>query len=161
MKQTNHTPESLGKEMTACNKLGLESVRQSLIEAMADFLDADDMVMNEAYGDFKDPVKREESELHIRMADAALNAYSDTVLPQFAQQQTDKLYTREEVVKIEKYEGIANLEFEMTSRIYQVWERRKALAREVLEGAPENKTLHITEEIKHLDALLKKIFLID
>lgn len=99
MKQTNHTHESLGEEMTACNKLGLESVRQSLIEAMADFLDTDDMVMNEAYGNFKDPVKREESELHIRMADAALNAYSDTVLPQFAQQQTDKLYTREDMEK--------------------------------------------------------------
>jgi len=57
----------------------MDNIKQNLIELMADFLDSEEMKLNEAIGLIKDPVKREKSELHIRMADAAFQAYKDTV----------------------------------------------------------------------------------
>lgn len=65
------------------------------------------------------------------------------------------------VIDIEKYRGIANLEFEMTSRIFAQWQRRKIVAEEIIKGIPENERLYAIEEIKHLDSILKNFFFID
>lgn len=57
----------------------LDSIHQNLIELLADFLDSESVKLDEAIGLMKDPVNREESELHIRMANAAFNEYKNTV----------------------------------------------------------------------------------
>src|SRR5258706_548549 len=48
-----------------------DNIEQNLIEVMADFLDIEELQLDEAIALIKDPVKKEESELHIRMAKAA------------------------------------------------------------------------------------------
>lgn len=58
----------------------LEEVRQSLIEKIADLLDEELHLLNEAIAGIKDPESREESELHIRMADAAFEVYKTTMV---------------------------------------------------------------------------------
>jgi hypothetical protein len=57
----------------------LEKVRQALIETMAAFLDDGSTRIDEQLADTKDPVKRDESELHIRMAYAAFHEYAMTM----------------------------------------------------------------------------------
>jgi hypothetical protein len=58
----------------------LENIEQNLIELMADFLDSDSLKLDEMIALIKDPAPREESELHVRMANAAFNEYKKTVL---------------------------------------------------------------------------------
>lgn len=63
---------------------------------------------------------------------------------------------------IKKYQGIAFLEFKMTDRIYQVFERRRLIAKEMLEETIHpNQMLYAQEEIKHLDKILKEFLFID
>ena len=66
---TNHAKEAM-----------LENIEQNLIELMAEFLDSDSLKLDEAIALVKDPVSREESELHIRMAKAAFLEYKKTVV---------------------------------------------------------------------------------
>ncbi len=58
----------------------LENIEQNLIEMMADYLDSESLKLDEAIALMKDPVPREESELHIRMAKAAFLEYKKTVV---------------------------------------------------------------------------------
>jgi len=58
----------------------LDNIQQKLIENMADFLDDESTKLDEAIALIKDPVPTEESELHIRMANAAFNEYKNTML---------------------------------------------------------------------------------
>ena len=58
-----------------------DNTEQSLIELMADFLDNESTKLDEAIALIKDPVPKEESELHIRMAKAAFNEYKKTMTP--------------------------------------------------------------------------------
>lgn len=60
----------------------LDTIKQDLIELMADFLDGEELQLNQAIALVKDPVPREESELHIRMAKAAFEEYKKTVTTQ-------------------------------------------------------------------------------
>lgn len=55
------------------------SIEQMLIENIADFLDKEEILIQEAIYGFKDPIIREESELHIRMAKAAMIEYIKTI----------------------------------------------------------------------------------
>lgn len=57
-----------------------DDMEQDLLELIADFLDSDSVQLNETIGLFSDPVSREDSELHIRMAKAAMKEYRNTVV---------------------------------------------------------------------------------
>lgn len=59
----------------------LDNIKQNLIELMANFLDSESVKMDEAIALIKDPVSKEESELHIRMANAAFEEYKKTMVP--------------------------------------------------------------------------------
>ena len=65
----------------------MENIKQSLIEAIADFLDREDIKFEEALSGLKDPVERENSELHIKMAEAAFSVYIESLVPVFAELQ--------------------------------------------------------------------------
>jgi hypothetical protein len=56
-----------------------ENVEQWLLEAVGVFLDREDVVIGELTARISDDVSREESELHIRMAKAAMVEYRKTV----------------------------------------------------------------------------------
>ena len=58
----------------------LENIEQNLIELMADYLDNESLQIDQAIALVKDPVPREESELHIRMAKAAFLEYKKTIV---------------------------------------------------------------------------------
>jgi len=58
----------------------LDNIQQMLIENMADFLDDESTKLDEAIALIKDPVPKDESELHIRMANAAFEEYKKTML---------------------------------------------------------------------------------
>ncbi len=60
--------------------LVLINVHQQLIELMADYLDDDMLVIEQNFAGLKDPIERENSELHIRMAQAAYEEYKNTML---------------------------------------------------------------------------------
>jgi len=57
-----------------------DNIQQNLIEIMADFLDSDSLKLDQAIALIKDPREREESELHIRMGNAAFQEYKKTVV---------------------------------------------------------------------------------
>lgn len=57
----------------------LENIKQNLIEIMADYLDGESLQLDEAIALLVDPVPREISELHIRMANAAFEEYKKTM----------------------------------------------------------------------------------
>ena len=59
----------------------LDNVRQSLTEIISDFLDSEEIATEESFARLKDPQKREETDLHIRMADAAFHVYKSTIVP--------------------------------------------------------------------------------
>lgn len=54
--------------------LCFENVEQMLIESIADFL------IQETMAELKDPITRDKTELHIRMAKAAMKEYKSTML---------------------------------------------------------------------------------
>lgn len=58
----------------------LENIEQNLIELMADYLDSESLQLDQTIALVKDPVPREESELHIRMAKAAFLEYKKTIV---------------------------------------------------------------------------------
>ena len=62
--------------------LCFENVEQMLIENIADFLDQEDVLIQESISELKDPIVREKTELHIRMAKAAMKEYKSTMLKQ-------------------------------------------------------------------------------
>lgn len=55
------------------------NLQQGLQEVIGDYLDSESHLIDEAIGGFKDPVERENSDLHIRMAKAAVEVYLNTV----------------------------------------------------------------------------------
>lgn len=58
-----------------------DNIKQMLIENMADFLDKESIQIEEYLAGVSDPVCRAQSELHIRMADAAFKEYLKTIEP--------------------------------------------------------------------------------
>ena len=60
----------------------IDNIKQELIELIADFLDNESVKLDEAIACISDPVPKEESELHIRMANAAFNEYKKTMINQ-------------------------------------------------------------------------------
>lgn len=66
--------------MTGSQLCLLENVEQRLLEVIADLLDEESTLIDEAIAGAYDPVNREESELHIRMAKAAMVEYKKTMI---------------------------------------------------------------------------------
>lgn len=58
----------------------MEDIRQTLVELMADFLDSELIRDKEFILQLKDPIERDKSELHIRMAELAFNEYIKTII---------------------------------------------------------------------------------
>lgn len=58
----------------------LENIEQDLIELIADYLDSESLQFDQAIALVKDPIPREKSELHIRMAKAAFLEYKKTIV---------------------------------------------------------------------------------
>lgn len=58
----------------------MDNIKQALIELIADFLDREDVQFEEAISGVKDPKPREETSLHIYMAEAAFEVYAKTVV---------------------------------------------------------------------------------
>lgn len=58
----------------------LSNIEQMLIENIADFLDSEEIMIQETILEIKDPIEREKSELHIRMAKVAMEEYKKTML---------------------------------------------------------------------------------
>lgn len=58
----------------------LENIEQNLIELMADYLDSESLQLDQAIALVKDPIPKEGSELHIRMAKAAFLEYTKTIV---------------------------------------------------------------------------------
>jgi len=60
--------------------LACENIEQMLFENIADFLDSEEIMIQETINGLKDPEPRENTELHIRMAKAAMKEYKFTML---------------------------------------------------------------------------------
>ena len=58
----------------------MENIEQGLIELIADYLDSDEVIINEAIERIKDPNQREKTTLHIEMAKAAFEVYKKTMI---------------------------------------------------------------------------------
>lgn len=58
----------------------LDAVEQALTEIIGDYMDSSDLMLSQALAGVEDPVVRHESELHIRMARAALVEYRKTII---------------------------------------------------------------------------------
>ena len=63
----------------AVPEVNRDNLLQDLIEVMADWVDSEDVMFEQIHGEFYEPEERDESELHIRMARAAMNEYLKTV----------------------------------------------------------------------------------
>jgi len=61
----------------------MEETEQGLIELIADFLDSEMVLIQQSISETKDPVEREESDLHIKMAKAAMKVYKDTMVSSY------------------------------------------------------------------------------
>ena len=57
----------------------LDNVKREFVELIADFLDSDIMIYLEGVEGVEDPINREETDLHIRMAEAMFEVYINTV----------------------------------------------------------------------------------
>jgi len=57
-----------------------ENMEQSLLELIADWLDSEEQQLNQFIALVQDPVSHEDTELHIRMAKAAMEVYKSTVV---------------------------------------------------------------------------------
>ena len=66
----------MSKEYT--KQLLFENMEQRLLEMFADYLDSEELQIDKAIAQLKDPINREESELHIRMAKAAVEEVKKT-----------------------------------------------------------------------------------
>lgn len=58
-----------------------ENTEQCLLELLADFLDSETVRIDEVLAGIKDPIGSGETDLHIRMAKAAMQVYRETVVP--------------------------------------------------------------------------------
>ena len=60
--------------------LAFENIEQMLIEKIADFLDDQEVIIQKAIANLKDPISRGKTELHIRMANMAMIEYKKTMI---------------------------------------------------------------------------------
>ena len=81
-KDTDPNKQSLIHDVTSSyyTDLCFENVEQMLIEKIADFLDEEEILIQESMAELKDPEPREKTELHIRMAKVAMQEYKSTML---------------------------------------------------------------------------------
>lgn len=99
----------------------LDNIEQNLIESIADFLDTDSIKLDQAIALISDPVEREESELHIRMAKAAMNEYKKTMLPADEKEERKEGITESDFIPFVIY--LTGYKEEQAVRIYENWKR--------------------------------------
>jgi hypothetical protein len=61
-------------------QLLFENMQQRLLEMLGDYLDSDEFQIDKSIAQLKDPINREDSELHIRMAKAAADEVKKTLI---------------------------------------------------------------------------------
>lgn len=61
-------------------QINMDNIKQQLIELLADFLDSENFEFEQALAGVKDPQERENTDLHIKMADAAFAVYRNSVV---------------------------------------------------------------------------------
>jgi hypothetical protein len=55
----------------------MENMKQSLLEYLRDWLDSEHIIEQMRDGEISDPKTREETDLHIKMAEAAMKVFQD------------------------------------------------------------------------------------
>lgn len=60
--------------------MDLSNLKQNLIETIGDWLDSESVVFEQNVRGFNDPLPREQSDLHIKMAEAAMKAYAENIV---------------------------------------------------------------------------------
>lgn len=60
--------------------MDLSNLKQSLLENIGEWLDSENVVFEQNVRRFYDPKPREQSELHIKMAEAAMKVYEAEVV---------------------------------------------------------------------------------
>lgn len=58
----------------------MDIIKQALIELIADFLDNENIELEQYLAGVKDPKERTETDLHIKMAEAAFEVYRNSVV---------------------------------------------------------------------------------
>ena len=61
-------------------QLLFENMEQRILEMFSDYLDSEELQIDKAIARLKDPIVKEESELHIRMAKAAVDEVKKTFI---------------------------------------------------------------------------------
>jgi hypothetical protein len=59
--------------------MDLSNLEQSLLEEIGDWLDKESVVFEQNVRGFYDPMPRETSDLHIKMAEAAMKVYAENI----------------------------------------------------------------------------------
>jgi hypothetical protein len=79
---TDPNKQSLIHDVTSSysTDLACGNIEQMLLENIADFLDSEEIMIQETINGLKDPEPREKTELHIRMAKVAMQEYKSTML---------------------------------------------------------------------------------
>ena len=79
--KNTQAPQCVKTDVSSSYSIDLcfENVEQMLIENIADFLDEESILIQETMAELKDPIPREKTELHIRMAQAAMKEYKSTM----------------------------------------------------------------------------------
>lgn len=67
------------------------TIRQNILEHCANLLDDENIIYHQRNLGISDPIDREESELHIRMADAAYREYEKTMYPDAVPDREDEV----------------------------------------------------------------------
>ena len=60
--------------------MNYDNLHQSLLETIAEWLDSESVILTLTLNDLRDPEPREQSELHIRMAAAAIEEMKKTLI---------------------------------------------------------------------------------
>lgn len=61
-------------------QVAFDNIEQGLLELIGEYLDSESVIIEETSNNLKDPVSREKTELHIRMAKAAMIEYKNTMV---------------------------------------------------------------------------------
>lgn len=68
------TSQEYGREVA------FDNIEQGLLELIGEYLDSESVIIEETSNNIKDPVSREKTELHVRMAKAAMVEYKNTIV---------------------------------------------------------------------------------
>lgn len=61
-------------------EVAFDNIEQGLLELIGEYLDSESILMEESSNNMKDPISIDKTELHIRMAKAAMIEYKKTII---------------------------------------------------------------------------------